>query len=524
MASKFAVSAEFRADDKASASIEKIEGRFARLSRFLAQSFVITLGDLTRGVRSVVHAFGSFVDAAKVQEDAVNALKSALSSLGPAADGVSTALQRQAAALQQSSRFGDEAIIQGQALLASYVKNEEALKSATAAAVDFAAATGRDLRTVFELLAKASVGATGELSRYGIILEEGIPQGEKFAAVIQKINEQFGGRAQQDVATFAGTMAQLSNAFGDLQEQVGVAVTENREIRIAFQELTKVLADDGTTDALAAFAGAVATASNALVTTIVKVNEFSESVGLLLANLTGNLESVEISTSAYEATAKRLGITVGELKTLIAENVAAQKRLNAEHRDGAEAASAAAAGTEQYADSLDRVARIQQENSDASANFVESLAKLGVVTEEQVNAGLRENAELMEQAEEQYRRGAITRADFERIERGVAEANSRANEKLREQLGLLEEYEPATRSAARATDDWTRELDRSTDALVRNANAAVEARNAAGGFAENLLGGQSSFATISGGTFSKPTNPLGPATKNLPSWVKPNGL
>ena len=97
----------------------------------------------------------------------------------------------------------------GQALVASFTKNVEEIKAATQAALDLSAATGQDLNSAFLLLARAAAGETSMLSRYGITLDESIPKSEKFAAAVEKINEQFGGQAAAQAQTFSGLLAQL---------------------------------------------------------------------------------------------------------------------------------------------------------------------------------------------------------------------------------------------------------------------------------------------------------------------------
>ena len=64
-------------------------------------------------------------------------------------------LVNQAAALQQVTTFGDEVIINAQALIGAYVQDEEHLKAATEATLDLAAAKGMDLATAADLVGKS---------------------------------------------------------------------------------------------------------------------------------------------------------------------------------------------------------------------------------------------------------------------------------------------------------------------------------------------------------------------------------
>ena len=73
------------------------------------------------------------------------------------------ALIKQAGALQQSSRFGDEAIIQQQAYLASIGMSEQQIKEMIPVTMDLAAATGMSLESAVKNTAKTLSGMTGEL-------------------------------------------------------------------------------------------------------------------------------------------------------------------------------------------------------------------------------------------------------------------------------------------------------------------------------------------------------------------------
>jgi len=77
-------------------------------------------------------------------------------------------------------------------------------------------------------MGRAASGETSTLSRYGITLDKGLAPSEKFAAALEKINEQFGGQAQSKAETFGGRIEQLSNALGDSLEIVGSWITQSR--------------------------------------------------------------------------------------------------------------------------------------------------------------------------------------------------------------------------------------------------------------------------------------------------------
>jgi hypothetical protein len=235
-------------------AIKKTEGGFKRLGNFLKNNMLKITAAVAAGFFALSKAFGAVTSAAQQQEDAVRALDAALIPLGANAAGVSKALQEQAAALQQVTKFGDETIIRGQALIASFTKNEEEIKGATQAALDLSAAVGIDLNAAFLLMGKAAKGETSTLTRYGIILEEGIPATEKFAAAIKTVNDQFGGRAAEAAKSYSGITQQVGNAFGDLVEKIGFAITENESLVVALTKVRDVLTTGGLVDAVGRFA------------------------------------------------------------------------------------------------------------------------------------------------------------------------------------------------------------------------------------------------------------------------------
>jgi K+/H+ antiporter YhaU regulatory subunit KhtT len=169
----------------------------------------------------VVRGIGNMLAAYAEQEKAENALAVALRNTGQFTLANIEHLKQYAAALQQVTTFGDEETIAVMANLTAYGMNIQELEAATKATMDLAIAKKIDLRTASELVGKAFVGETGTLSRYGIVLDASIPKTEKFAAVLDLINQRFGGAAQAEVDTYAGKVQQLKNAWGDLGELIG---------------------------------------------------------------------------------------------------------------------------------------------------------------------------------------------------------------------------------------------------------------------------------------------------------------
>lgn len=129
-------------------------------------------------------------------------------------------IQEFADEMQTLTGISDELIGTGIQQFIDYGASIEEAKETMRIAADLAAGQGMQLKATVDLLAKAQVGYTGTLSRYGIILDESIPKEEKFAEALQQINDRFGGAAQDQAKSFSVKIKALSEKFGDLQENI----------------------------------------------------------------------------------------------------------------------------------------------------------------------------------------------------------------------------------------------------------------------------------------------------------------
>jgi len=155
------------------------------------------------------------------QEKQVRSLSDALALLGRG--GVSTMKDMQAFAvqMQKTTIYGDELVLKMMSLGASLSKlSGDKLKQATRSAIGLAAVIKKDLPTAMLLVARAAVGDTSMLTRYGIKISETLSKEEKFQAVLRKGAEGF-ALATGATKTYAGSMQQLGNRLGDVREYLG---------------------------------------------------------------------------------------------------------------------------------------------------------------------------------------------------------------------------------------------------------------------------------------------------------------
>jgi hypothetical protein len=196
-------------------SLGQIESAGARMSKSMKNMIGgIGFGALAAGINKAMKAQSE-------QIDSINKLNQALANQGNFSETASKSLQAYASAMQEVTTFGDEQILQTQALLASYGGTEEQIKRTTGAVLDMAAATGTDLKAAGDLMGKAMVGYTGTLSRYGIIIDQNLPKSEKFEEALRQVEQRFSGQAQLAAQTYSGAMKQLGNAVGDVWEAFG---------------------------------------------------------------------------------------------------------------------------------------------------------------------------------------------------------------------------------------------------------------------------------------------------------------
>lgn len=152
---------------------------------------------------------------------AVNMLEASFKAVGY----TSTQAMKQAKAFAQEMQsltgIADEAFLDAQRLLANYgvvgAKAQEAIRAAYSLSVG----VGMDFQSSLLQIAKAAAGSTGSLSRYGIVLEDGVKQGEKFDAVLAQINTRFGAAAQAAMDDTITKTKALAQEWGDFKELVG---------------------------------------------------------------------------------------------------------------------------------------------------------------------------------------------------------------------------------------------------------------------------------------------------------------
>ena len=183
-----------------------------------------TLGSVRNNLLLVTFATAGMVSVVKKATDAFARQELAEKKLSSALGFTSDALIIQATNLQKLTSFGDENIIEAQAMIAAFTKEEDEIKLLTQATLDLSAAKGLDLVTAADLVAKSFGSSTNALSRYGVQTEGAAGSTERLEQLTQGITTLFGGQAEAQARTFAGSISQMKNASGDASEALGAVL------------------------------------------------------------------------------------------------------------------------------------------------------------------------------------------------------------------------------------------------------------------------------------------------------------
>jgi hypothetical protein len=173
------------------------------------------------------------------QEQASAKLAGVLRATGGAAGFSATQLEDHASALQKTTVYADEAIINAQAILATFKEVKgDTFSQATEAILDLSAVMGVDLSAAAKMVGKAlqdpERGLTA-LRKAGVSFSEqdqkiikGLAETGRLAEaqrmILAELKSEFGGVAEAMGNTATGNMLKFKNQLGEIGERIGRAV------------------------------------------------------------------------------------------------------------------------------------------------------------------------------------------------------------------------------------------------------------------------------------------------------------
>lgn len=218
-----------RAEEAAAAKIKAIDSQqYGERTSFLSNLKANWLA-ATAVIAAAAMAFSKPVNAYMEAESALLKLGVALNNQGQYTKDALNELVSFSEQMQKTTTLEDDLAKSIMGTLSSFGMTTEEIKRSTQAAADMASFTGKSIETVADLLGKAYAGNTSALSRYGIVVDETGTKSEKFQAVLEQLEQRFGGAAQAELLTYAGQWKQLQNQWGDIQETLGYGLLKTIE-------------------------------------------------------------------------------------------------------------------------------------------------------------------------------------------------------------------------------------------------------------------------------------------------------
>lgn len=170
-------------------------------------------------------ALGAFVALAAKQEKAERSVEAALRATGKEVTANARMLKTQASEIQRITRFGDEFVLQLQAMALNLGASADNATEWVKAAIGMAAALGEKLNpTLIRYIALAQQGDFTMLRRYIPALRETTDATKQLAIFTDFVNKGF----EQEIElakTASGRFQQLRNVLGDLGETIGSIFT-----------------------------------------------------------------------------------------------------------------------------------------------------------------------------------------------------------------------------------------------------------------------------------------------------------
>lgn len=239
MANTYLVGITLRATDQASSVIAAVKNPLAGLqvgldaARRSASTFDQQWGALAGTATSVGTALsvasGAVLGALGLAGKAFADAEEGSANLTAIIGGNSQALIDNASAIEQLTKFEDDAIVSATAVGATFMGLRDTLSQAQVAAVNISQVYGTDLSTAMMMLGKASEGQIGALRRVGIMVDASAFKARGMQAVYEEIGKEF-NNAAFTASGLAKAFGQAKNAIGNMAEAVGGALAPGLKI------------------------------------------------------------------------------------------------------------------------------------------------------------------------------------------------------------------------------------------------------------------------------------------------------
>jgi len=172
-------------------------------------------------ITAVAGALGLAAKAAAEDEQQQAILANTMQNVVGATDATVAATEDMISAMSRATGTADSELRPAFSALLVGTKNVGEATSALGIAQDIATATGTDLATVSDALAKAYAGNMKGLAALSPEMKGLIKDGADLDTVMLALNDNFGGAAARSAETAAGKFKILKNSLGEFQESIG---------------------------------------------------------------------------------------------------------------------------------------------------------------------------------------------------------------------------------------------------------------------------------------------------------------
>ena len=175
-------------------------------------------------ITAVAGALGLAAKAAAEDEQQQAILANTMQNVVGATDATVKATEDMIGAMSRATGTADSELRPAFAALLVGTKNVGEATSALSLAQDISIATGNDLATVSDALAKAYAGNMKGLQALSPEMRGMIKEGADLDTVMMALNDNFGGAAAKSANTAAGQFKILKNSLAETQESIGAGL------------------------------------------------------------------------------------------------------------------------------------------------------------------------------------------------------------------------------------------------------------------------------------------------------------
>lgn len=213
----------------------------ATMAGFVGGTLIIKAFETaSEAVAFLGHELVGGVEAAAAQEKALVRLANALALSGQYSEEAMHGLQDFVESMERLTGVEDTVIASNLALLSSLTKlDAEGLKMAERAALDFAAATGKDVDSAVTMVAKAINGQTDSFGKMGIKIAETTDKSLNLKNVMAALSNTTGS-AEGIMKTFSGSLLSVQIAYDNMFKALGKAVVQNPVVLEGMKAITQV--------------------------------------------------------------------------------------------------------------------------------------------------------------------------------------------------------------------------------------------------------------------------------------------